>query len=64
MLTVKIFHNFTPRKYQIPFLQAIDKDIKRIILIWPRRHGKDKACYNGLVKKSLKTPRKLFLYLP
>lgn len=64
MLTVKIFHNFTPRKYQIPFLQAIDKDIKRIILIWPRRHGKDKACYNGLVKKALKRRGNYFYIFP
>lgn len=64
MLTVKIFHNFTPRKYQIPFLQAIDKDIKRIILIWPRRHGKDKTCYNGLVKKALKRRGNYFYIFP
>ena len=64
MLTIKIFHNFTPRNYQIPFLKAIDRGIKRIILIWPRRHGKDKACYNGLVKKALKRRGNYFYIFP
>lgn len=64
MLTVKIFHNFKPRKYQIPFLQAVEKGIKRIILIWPRRHGKDKTCYNAVIKEALKRRGNYFYIFP
>lgn len=45
----KIPYNFTPREYQIPFLEEVDKAIdgksdKRYFLqIWHRRSGKDKV---------------------
>lgn len=56
--------NFKPRWYQLDFLKAIDDGIKRIILVWPRRHGKDKACFNALIKEALKTPGNYFYIFP
>jgi hypothetical protein len=45
-------HKFQPRSYQLGFFKAIDSGIKRALLVWPRRHGKDKTCFNALVKKA------------
>ena len=42
---------FIPRKYQRDFVQAMEKK-KRGVLCWARRHGKDLACWNFLIKKA------------
>lgn len=57
-------HNFVPRDYQIPFLRAIDRGIKRAIKVWPRRHGKDKVDFNALVKEALKRVGNYFYIFP
>lgn len=57
-------HNFAPRPYQLGFLSAIDKGVKRAILIWPRRHGKDKTCFNALVKESIKRVGNYYYVFP
>lgn len=52
MPTIQIPYKFTPREYQLGFFRAIDSGIQRVLLVWPRRHGKDKSCFNALVKKA------------
>lgn len=52
MPTVTIPYRFKPRPYQLGFFSAVDKGIKRVLLVWPRRHGKDKSCFNALIKKA------------
>ncbi len=52
MPILTIPHKFKPRAYQIGFFKAIDSGIQRALLVWPRRHGKDKTCFNALVKKA------------
>lgn len=51
-MTIQIPYKFTPRAYQLGFFKAIDSNINRVLLVWPRRHGKDKSCFNALVKKA------------
>lgn len=41
-------HNFEPRWYQKEVFNALAKGYKRIIIIWPRRAGKDLTCTNLL----------------
>ncbi len=43
---ITIPHNFTPRPYQLPFLQAMERGVKRAALIWHRRCGKGKTLIN------------------
>lgn len=43
---ITIPHNFTPRPYQLPFLQAMERGTKRAALIWHRRCGKGKTLIN------------------
>ena len=64
MPTVTIPHKFKPRHYQIPFFKAIDSGIKRAVLIHPRRSGKDKSCYNGLIKKAVERVGNYYYMFP
>jgi phage terminase large subunit len=46
---------FTPRDYQMPFWAAIDGGIKRALLVWHRRAGKDWVILNKVAEKILVT---------
>jgi hypothetical protein len=48
---ITIPFNFNPRAYQLPFLIAMGNGIKRAVIVWPRRHGKDKTCLNLMIKR-------------
>lgn len=43
---ITIPYNYTPRPYQLPFLQAMERGQKRAALIWHRRCGKGKTLIN------------------
>jgi len=43
--------NYIPRDYQISFLSAMDSGIKRALLIWHRRSGKDKTALNFTIRQ-------------
>lgn len=48
-------HNFTPRFYQLPIVEAIeDKGYKRVLAIMPRRAGKDITAFNLCIRQCLK----------
>lgn len=64
MTTVTIPHKFKPRPYQLPFLKAMDKGYKRAILVWHRRGGKDKECFNFTIKKAFQRVGTYFYFLP
>lgn len=64
IMEIRLPFNFKPRAYQVPFCKAIDKGIKRVILVWPRRHGKDKTCYNMLIKEAIKRRGNYFYIFP
>lgn len=56
--------SFVPRFYQLPFLRAMDKGCKRALLIWNRRSGKDKTCFNFTIKKAFEKVGTYFYFLP
>lgn len=64
MPTITIPHRFSPRAYQLGFLSAIDKGIKRALIVWPRRHGKDKTCFNALIKKAIERTGNYYYIFP
>lgn len=45
-LTIKLPHNYAPRSYQLPVFEAYNNGIKRFILVWHRRSGKDTTFLN------------------
>jgi hypothetical protein len=64
MATITLPHNFKPRKYQLPFLKAFDSGIKRFILVWHRRSGKDKTVFSHVPKKMFERVGTYFYFLP
>lgn len=55
---------FKPRKYQLPLFRAFDRGIKRGILVWHRRAGKEKACLNLLAKKMYEKVGSYYYFFP
>ena len=56
---------FTPRWYQKPIFKAIEKDgFKRVIVILPRRAGKDITCWNLMIYQALKVVGIYWYILP
>lgn len=46
---------FQPRSYQLPIAQALeDKGFKKIIVVMPRRAGKDVLCFNLMIRQALR----------
>lgn len=64
MPTLTIPYRFTPRSYQLGFFKAIDSGIQRALLTWPRRHGKDKTCFNALIKKAVERTGNYYYIFP
>jgi phage terminase large subunit len=50
--TIRLPHNFTPRHYQFPVLQALDRGAKRAVAVWHRRSGKEKTFVNFTAKSA------------
>ena len=44
--SISLPHAWTPRHYQLPVFQKFEKGVKRFILVWHRRSGKDSMCIN------------------
>lgn len=63
-MEITIPHKFEPRKYQLNLLQALDNGIKRAIIVWNRRSGKDKVCFNYMVRQALEKKGTYFYFLP
>jgi hypothetical protein len=62
--TITLPHNFQPRPYQIPLLTALDNGILRAVIVWHRRSGKDKTCFNYMVKRAFQRVGTYFYFLP
>lgn len=52
-INITIPYRYEPRRYQLPLLKAIDNGVKRAVVVWHRRSGKDKTCINIVAKKML-----------
>jgi len=63
-MNIEVPYNFKPRAYQLPFLRAMDSGCKRAILVWNRRSGKDKVCFNYTVKKAFERIGTYYYFLP
>lgn len=61
---IQLPHHFTPREYQLPFFKAMDSGFKRAVLLWSRRTGKDKTCFNYMVKESFRRVGTYYYFFP
>lgn len=64
MKAIQIPHDFIPREYQLKAFQAFDAGIKRLLLIWPRRAGKDAFSINLAAKAMYQRVGTVFHFLP
>jgi hypothetical protein len=63
-MEITLPHKFNPREYQLPLLEALDSGITRAIIVWNRRSGKDKVCFNFMIKKAFEKVGTYFYFLP
>ena len=63
-MEITIPHNFTPRKYQIEAYNSLAKGYKRGFLVFHRRAGKDKLCFNLLAKEAFRVVGTYAYFLP
>jgi hypothetical protein len=61
---VRVPHRFTPRPYQVPLFAAFDTGTTRALLLWHRRCGKDKSCFNLTVWKAWERVGQYFYIFP
>lgn len=55
---------FTPRDYQVPVLKAFDAGLRKFVLRWHRRAGKDEICLNMSAKGAMTTIGNYWHMLP
>lgn len=63
-MEIQIPHRYVPRSYQKPLYNAIAKGFKRMVVVWNRRAGKDKTCFNIMIKEAFKRKGTYFYFLP
>ena len=63
-MTITVPYQYSPRKYQLRFLRAMDSGTTRAIICWNRRSGKDKTCFNYIIKKALERVGTYYYFLP
>jgi hypothetical protein len=61
---IQIPHGFKPRVYQLPIMKAFDGGCQRGVWVVHRRAGKDKTCWNILIKKAFERIGVYFYILP
>lgn len=62
-IEVELPYRYTPREYQLPAWRAMD-DLKRVLMVWHRRAGKDKICFNKLICRAAETMANYAYYFP
>ena len=56
---------FVPRPYQIPICKALEVDgYKKLLIVMPRRSGKDLVAWNLMIRAALRKPGIYFYCLP
>lgn len=63
-MQVTLPHNYEPRPYQLPLLQAIDSGYLRLLTLWHRRSGKDKTWLNIIAKKMAERVGAYYYFFP
>lgn len=63
-MDIQLPFNFTPREYQIPPLAALDAGVKRAVIVWHRRSGKEKTLINHVAKCMQKRVGTYFYLFP
>ena len=63
-IALTIPHAFSCRPYQKPFFKAMSEGKKRAVLVWHRRAGKEKACWNYMIMQAAKKTGTYYYFFP
>ncbi len=63
-INIALPHRYTWRPYQLAFWQAMDSGKKRAVLVWHRRAGKEKTCWNYLIMEACKKVGIYYYFFP
>ncbi len=63
-VTLTLPHNFKCRPYQRAFFEAMKKGLKRAVLVWHRRAGKEKTCWNYMLMKAAQKIGVYYYFFP
>jgi len=63
-IQIQLPHNYKCRDYQIPFWKAMKDGKKRAVLVWHRRAGKEKTCWNYLIMKAAQRTGIYYYFFP
>jgi hypothetical protein len=64
MVDITLPYNFSPREYQLPQYEAMDKGILRVAKCWHRRAGKDLCDWNYMIKRAAAEPGAYWYMFP
>lgn len=64
MKKIHLPYCFEPRSYQLQVFVGMDRGVKRFVLLWHRRAGKDKTCLNAMVMATQMRIGTYFYFLP
>ena len=57
-------YDYVARDYQMPFWRAAAQGYKRFCLVWHRRAGKEKTCWNYMLMKAFWEPGIYYYFFP
>lgn len=63
-VNIQIPVNYQGRPYQLPFWEAMKSGKKRAVLVWHRRAGKEKTCWNYMIMKACQKPGIYYYFFP
>lgn len=63
-IDLTIPYNFKARPYQYDFFEAMKSGKKRAVLVWHRRAGKEKTCWNYLIMKAIQQVGIYYYFFP
>ncbi len=63
-INIQIPLNYRSRAYQIPFWEAMKRGKKRAVLVWHRRAGKEKTCWNFLISRAVQKVGIYYYFFP
>jgi len=63
-MEITIPFKFEPRPYQLPLLKAMDEGHKKAVVVWHRRAGKDKTCWNYIISRAVAEKGNYYYFFP
>lgn len=63
-INIRLPINYHGRPYQLPFWEAMKSGKKRAVLVWHRRAGKEKTCWNYMIMKACQRPGIYYYFFP